>query len=393
MNFNLNLPTRVYFGQGAIKNMAAELKGYNKVMLLYGGGSIKRNGLYDEVIEFLKGAGKEFVEFGGIEPNPRYRSVLAASEVCVAEGVDLILAVGGGSVIDAAKAVALRSCNMEIDFWDLMRNPRYLDRAVSVGTILTLAATGSETNCGFVLSNLEREEKLGHGNPNVYPKFAIMDPEYTRSVPWAHTRNGVVDTIAHLLEQYFTPLDDKDNLTNLMLERIERLIKNTMIVGPKLLSDLDNYNYREELMYYAYMGLNGEIAGKVRRGDWASHGIEHALSAVYDIAHGAGLSIVFPHWMDYVVEKKPERVKRMAVNIFGVEDLGSDLVIAKEGIEKLREYLKKIDAPLTPQDEGISNLDIDKVMLAAFARDSSLGQYVNLEQEDVRAIFKSMKKS
>ncbi len=391
MNFNLNLPTRVYFGQGAIKNMSAELKSYKKIMLLYGGGSIKRNGLYDEVIEFLKDSGKEFVEFGGIEPNPRYRSVLSASEMCVAEGVDLILAVGGGSVIDAAKAVALRSRHMEVDFWDLMRNPRYLEGAVSVGTILTLAATGSETNCGFVLSNLEREEKLGHGNPDVYPKFAIMDPEYTMSVPWTHTRNGVVDTIAHLLEQYFTPLDDKDILTDLMLERIERLIKNTMTVGPKLLTDLNNYSYREELMYYAYMGLNGEIAGKVRRGDWASHGIEHALSAVYDIAHGAGLSIVFPHWMDYVVERKPHRLKRMAVNIFGVTDGEDDLAIAKEGIERLREYLKNIEAPLKPLDEGIKNLDIEKVMHAAFARDTSLGQYIRLEKEDVRAIFESMK--
>ncbi len=391
MNFNLNLPTRVYFGQGSIKNMESELKDYRKVMLLYGGGSIKRNGLYDEVVELLKREGKEFVEFGGIEPNPRYRSILAASEVCVAEGVDLILAVGGGSVIDAAKAVALRSRHMEIDFWDLMRNPRYLEGAISVGTILTLAATGSETNCGFVLTNLEREEKLGHGNLNIYPKFAIMDPEYTKSVPRPHTRNGIVDTIAHLLEQYFTPLSDQDVLTNLMLERIERLIKNTMAVGLKLLADLNNYSYREELMYYAYMGLNGEIAAKVKRGDWASHGIEHALSAVYDIAHGAGLSIVFPHWMDYVVERKPERVKRMAVNIFGVEDMGSDLAIAREGIERFREYLRKIEAPLTPRDEGIGQLDIDKVMHAAFARDSVLGHYVNLEKEDVKAIFGSMK--
>ncbi|GLI54652.1 NADH-dependent alcohol dehydrogenase [Propionigenium maris DSM 9537] len=391
MNFNLNLPTRVYFGQGSIKNMEGELKDYRKVMLLYGGGSIKRNGLYDEVIEVLKGAGKDFVEFGGIEPNPRYRSVLAASEVCVAEGVDLILAVGGGSVIDAAKAVALRSRHMEIDFWDLMRNPRYLEGAISVGTILTLAATGSETNCGFVLTNLKREEKLGHGNPNVYPKFAIMDPGYTKSVPRSHTRNGIVDTIAHLLEQYFTPLSDQDVLTDLMLERIERLIKNTMAVGPKLLGDLNNYSYREEHMYYAYMGLNGEIAGKVKRGDWASHGIEHALSAVYDIAHGAGLSIVFPHWMDYVVERKPERVKRMAVNIFEVEDKGSDLAIAREGIERFRKYLRRIEAPLTPRDEGIDQLDIDKVMHAAFARDSVLGHYVKLEEKDVRAIFESMK--
>ncbi len=391
MNFNLNLPTRVYFGKGSIKNMEGELKDYRKVMLLYGGGSIKRNGLYDEVTELLKEAGKEFVEYGGIEPNPRYRSVLAASEVCVAEGVDLILAVGGGSVIDAAKAVALRSRHMEIDFWDLMRNPRYLEGAVSVGTILTLAATGSETNCGFVLTNLEREEKLGHGNPQVYPKFAIMDPEYTKSVPWAHTRNGIVDTIAHLLEQYFTPLSDQDVLTDLMLERIERLIKNTMEVGPKLLADLTNYSYREELMYYAYMGLNGEIAGKVKRGDWASHGMEHALSAVYDIAHGAGLSIVFPHWMDYVVERKVERVKRMAVNIFGVEDKGSDLATAREGIERFREYLRKIEAPLSPREEGIGQLDIDKVMHAAFARDSVLGHYVKLEEEDVRAIFEGMK--
>jgi len=391
MNFNLNLPTRVFFGQGSIKNMEKELKGYNKVMVLYGGGSIKRNGLYDEVAELLKSAGKEFVEFGGIEPNPRYKSIRAASEVCVEEGVDLILAVGGGSVIDAAKAIALRSCHMDIDFWDLMKNPRYLDRAVSVGTILTLAATGSETNCGFVITNLEREEKLGHGNPNCYPKFAIMDPSYTKSVPKNHTRNGVVDTIAHLLEQHFTPLDDTDILTDLMLGRIEKLVKNTITVGPKLLSDLDNYSYREELMYYAYMGLNGEIAGKVERGDWASHGIEHALSAVYDIAHGAGLSIVFPHWMDYVVERKPERVKRMAVNIFGVEDIGDDLAVAKEGIAKLREYLKSIDAPITPREEGIVDLDIERVMHAAFARDSVLGQYVNLGQEEVRAIFESMK--
>jgi len=390
MKFNLNLPTRVYFGEGSIKNIEAELKEYKKVMILYGGGSVKRSGLYDEIVDLLKGFHKEFIEFGGIEPNPRLKSVEAASKVVADEGVDLILAVGGGSVIDAAKAIALKSKHTDIDFWELMRNPKYLEGAVGIGTILTLAATGSETNCGFVITNLKEREKLGHGNPHCYPKFAIMDPSYTKSVPRVHTINGVVDTIAHLLEQYFTPKTDDDVLTDLMLGRIENLIKNTMAVGPRLLSDLTIYKYREELMYYAYMALNGEIAGKVAKGDWASHGIEHALSAVYDISHGAGLSIVFPYWMEYVVPMRSDRIKRMAVNIFGVEDKGTDLEIAERGIVELRRYFRSIEAPVTLEEEGIEKLDMNGVMHAAFARDNSMGQYIKLEKADVKRIFESM---
>lgn len=390
MKFNQNLPTRVYFGRESIENIKKELTPYSKVMLLYGGGSIKRNGLYDEVCGILTALKKEYVEYGGIEPNPRYESVEKASRVCIEEGVDLILAVGGGSAIDAAKGIALKSKHPEIDFWDLMRNPRYLRGAIHIGTILTLAATGSETNCGFVLTNTREREKLGHGNPDVYPKFAIMDPEYTMTVPEVHTRNGVVDTIAHLLEQYFTPKDDEDVLTDHMLTRIEELIKRTMTVGPKLLGDLTNYSYREELMYYAYMGLNGEIGGKVDRGDWASHGLEHALSAVYDIAHGAGLSIVFPEWMSYVTEIRPERVKRMAVNIFGIEDAGEDILTAREGVKALRAYFESIGAPVTLREEGIPELDMEGVLHAAFARDSEIGRYVVLDREAVSKIFDGM---
>jgi alcohol dehydrogenase len=324
-------PTRLVFGKNQIKALKEELGRYGKkVLLVYGGGSIKRSGLYDEVMNELNEMGAEVSELSGVEPNPRLSTVKNGIKICKENDIECLLAVGGGSVIDCTKAIAA-GAKYDGDVWDLITLKAQPQEALPFGTVLTLAATGSEMNSGSVITNWDTQEKYGWGSPLVFPKFSILDPTYTFTVPKDQTIYGIVDMMSHVLEQYFhnaenTPLQDRF---------AESILLTVMETAPKLLEDLEDYDLRETILYSGTMALNGTLQMGLR-GDWGSHNIEHAVSAVYDIPHAGGLAILFPNWMRHNVDTNVKRFKQLAVRVFNVESDGrSDKEAALEGIDRL----------------------------------------------------------
>jgi alcohol dehydrogenase YqhD (iron-dependent ADH family) len=383
-NFAFYNPTRLIFGKGQIEELKNEVPKYGKkVLLVYGGGSIKRNGLYDQVINILKELDAQVWEISGVEPNPRISTVRKGVEVCKENGIDFILAVGGGSVIDCTKAIAAGT-KYDGDAWDLVTKKAVAKEALPFGTILTLAATGSEMNSGSVITNWETNEKYGWSSPATFPKFSILDPVYTFTVPRDQTIYGIVDIMSHVLEQYFhqetnTPLQDR---------YCESLLKTVIETAPKLVNDLENYEYRETILYAGTMALNGILAMGVR-GDWATHNIEHAVSAVYDIPHGGGLAILFPNWMKHVLDENVDRFKQFAVRVFDVNPEGkSDREVALEGIEALRSFWTSIGAP-----SRLADYDIDDEKLELMADKTvvkgSFGNFKKLTKEDVMEIYRA----
>lgn len=379
--FSFHNPTKLIFGRRQIERLPEELAKYGKkVLLVYGGGSIKRNGLYDEIQTLLKDRFKVY-ELPGIEPNPRLSSVYKGIEICRTEGIEVLLAVGGGSVIDATKAIAAGAL-FSGDVWDIVVGKAKASDALPLGTILTLAATGSEMNGNSVITNWQTQEKYGWGSPHVYPRFSILDPEYTKTVPKEHTIYGIVDMMAHVFEQYFhhtpnTPLQDR------MSESVLRTVIET---APLLLNDLQSYEYRETILYSGTIALNGTLSMGVQ-GDWATHNLEHAVSAVYDIPHGGGLAILFPQWMRYVIDENPARFKQFAVRVFQVEEKGrSDKEIGLEGIRRLEEFFQSIGAPSRLRDYGIGDDKIDLLVEKAMAK-GKFGKFKVLGEEETRTIY------
>lgn len=385
-NFIWYNPTKLYFGKGQIKKLNYELKNYQKVLLVYGGGSIKKISLYEDVIEILKDNEKSFFELSGVEPNPKIKTVRKGIEIVKTQKIDLILAIGGGSTIDTAKAIAVGSVSQN-DILDLLKNKYIQKEGIAIGTVLTLSATGSEMNPRCVISDDEAKLKLGLGSwevPATYPKFSICDPTYTLTVPKNQTINGVVDIISHTLEQYFNR-----NENNIIGERFaETLIKTMIDIGPKLINDLQNYQLRETMMICGTLAWNGLLRGLNNNGDWASHQIEHALSAVYDIAHGEGLAIVIPAWMEYCAEKDPSKFVVFAKNIFNIKlENKTDQEIAFEGIKAFKMFLKKIGAPQSMKDYKIKNVNIDALVEKTMLGRKTIGQYILLDANDVKKIL------
>ncbi|TJY43082.1 iron-containing alcohol dehydrogenase [Cohnella pontilimi] len=376
-------PTRLYFGEGQIRHLITETKRLgNKVLLLYGGGSIKRNGVYDAVMNALKEAGAEVLELSGVDPNPRISTVRRGAQMCNEHNIDWVLAVGGGSVIDCAKAIAAAAV-FDGDFWDVVSHKRSAQGALPIGTVLTLAATGSEMNAGSVITNEETQEKMGwSASPHTFPKFSILDPAYTVSVPKEHTVYGIVDMMSHVFEQYFHH-DEMAPVQDGFCESILRAIVQT---APKLVEDLENVELRGIIMYCGTMALNGLLSMGVT-GDWANHDMEHAVSAVYDIPHGGGLAILFPHWMDVAVEKHPERFAQLAENVFGIKPEGrSALEVGKEGIQALRDFWRSIGAPTRLSDY---NIDDSRLILMAGKATTfgPRGRFITLTLEDIADIY------
>ena len=372
-------PVKLHFGKGCITQLVNEVMPYNKVLVVYGGGSIKKNGVYDDVMSALQG--KQVFELAGVEPNPRVSTARKGIEICKAEGIDLVLAVGGGSVIDCAKLI-VAGAKSDADAWDLVTRKAPAKEALPLGTILTLAATASEMNSGSVITNLETKEKLGWGSPAVFPKFSILDPTYTFTVPQDQVVNGVVDTMTHIFEQYF------NNATNTPLtdEMSEGILRTIMDVAPKALKEPENYEYRETLMLAGTLGLNGFLAiGS--RGDWATHNIEHAVSAYYDIPHAGGLAILFPHWMRHNVHVNPARFARLAEKVFGVERNGqTDEEAALEGINRLSAFWTSIGAPNRLADYSINDSEFEEIIDHTMFN-GPFGNFNKLDREDVRAIL------
>jgi alcohol dehydrogenase len=382
-NFTFWNPTKLIFGKGQLEQVKSEIPRYGKkVLVVYGGGSIKRTGLYDKVINLLNEIDAQVFELPGVEPNPRITTARKGVEICKNEGIDVLLAVGGGSVIDCTKLIAA-GAKYDGDAWDLVTRKAAVNEALPFGTVLTLAATGSEMNSGSVITNWETNEKYGWGSPFTFPKFSILDPVHTFSVPRDQTIYGIVDMMSHVLEHYFH-LEENTLFQDRMCES---LLITVMETAPKLLKNLESYEHRATILYSGTMALNG-ILNMGYRGDWATHNLEHAVSAVYDIPHGGGLAILFPHWMKHNLKVKPERFKQLAVRVFGVDPEGKTAEEAGlEGIQKLREYWNSIGAPARLADYNIddSKLEImaDRAMVYG-----EFGNFTKLNREDVLTIYR-----
>lgn len=382
-NFDFYNPTKLIFGQGTLEALKTEVPKYGKnVLLMYGGGSIKRSGLYEKVMAELSAIDAVVTELSGVEPNPRLSTVHKGVELCREHNIDLILAVGGGSVLDCAKAVAV-GAKYEGDMWDFVERKAAAQDALPLGTVLTMAATGSEMNSGSVITNEVTKEKMGWGSIHAFPAFSILDPENTFTLPRDQTVYGMVDIMSHVLEHYF----HNDTNTPVQDGFCETLLRTVIETAPKLIEDLNNYELRETIMYCGTMALNGMVSMGFA-GDWATHNIEHAVSAVYDIPHGGGLAILFPQWMKYNIDTDPARFRKLAVNVFGVDPAGkNDKEIGLEGIEALRSFWDSIGAPKTLADYDIDDSEIGSMADKA-VRFGPFGNFCKLDREDVVEIYK-----
>lgn len=380
--FQFHNPTRIVFGRGSVEQLGALAKPFGQtVLLVYGSGSIKRSGLYESVLAQLQSIGARVSELPGIEPNPRLATVKKGIEIARANRVDLILAVGGGSVIDAAKAIAV-GVPYEGDVWDFCMRKAVIREALPLGTVLTLAATGSEMNGNSVITNWETQQKRSFGCAHAYPKFSILDPSLTFSVPHNQTVNGSVDIMSHVFEQYFSLTEN----TPLQERFCESILQTVIENVPIALAEPDHYDARANLMWAGTMALNGVISVGVAQ-DWASHAIEHEISAIYDIPHGAGLAIVFPNWMKYVHRQRLDRFVQFATRVWGIDPAGKSAEeTALAGIDATRSFFTRIGAPASLADFQIGSDRLDRMADEA-VRFGPIGSFRKLNREDVRAIL------
>ncbi|MCY0875778.1 MAG: iron-containing alcohol dehydrogenase [Firmicutes bacterium] len=378
-------PTRIYYGKGQVEtHLAEEVRHYGKkVLLVYGGGSIKKFGLYDKVMASLRDANAEVFELSGIEPNPRLSTVHKGVAICKEQGIDLVLAVGGGSVLDASKAIAAGAL-YDGDVWDFYATRKRPEAALALGTILTLSATGSEMNSGGVITNWETKQKIGSGSVHTFPKFSFCDPENTFTVSREQTTYGLVDMFSHVLESYFSHTPNTD-----LQERLCESVMQTILAhADAVLENPTDYDEREAIMYCGTMALNGMISMGMQ-GDWATHAIEHEISAFHDIPHGGGLAIIFPNWMKHVLDSGTARFAQLATRVFGIEQGSkSERDLALAGIDAVRAFFDRIGAPRTLAHYGIGR-DHFNEMAAHATRYGTVGQYKKLTAADVIAILEA----
>ncbi len=383
-DFSYQNPTRIHFGKKAINKLANELREYGKnILLVYGKASIKKIGLYDQVMNILQAEGKTVVELAGINANPRYTQLLEGARLVREHNIDLILAVGGGSVIDCAKGIAC-AAYAEGDVWQryYVNQEPVTNRVIPVGSILTMAGTGSEMNSGSVITNEAENLKIGRVYPLalVTPRFSILNPEYTYSVPKYQMISGIFDIFSHLMEQYFSGDDDctSDYL-------IEGLMLSLISASRKAIVNQEDYEARSNIMWCATMGLN-KILGLSKTQDWEVHMIEHQLGAYTDCAHGIGLAIISPAYYRYIYRDGLHKFVRYAKVVWGVEDKGQgDDAIALEGINRLEAFIAELGIPATLREVGAT-----EEMLPLIANSTALGGgYKQLNAEDILAILKA----
>lgn len=358
LNFTFCAPTEFVFGRG-VETSAGKMiasRGGRKALVHFGGGSVLRSGLLERVLKSLDEAGVAHVELGGVQPNPRASLVRRGIELARQEQADFILAVGGGSVIDSSKAIAL-GVPYEGDFWDFFMGRAKPQVNLPVGVVLTLAAAGSEGSTSCVISNEEGGFKRGVNTELNRPRFALMNPELTMTLPPYQTACGATDMMAHVLERYFTNEPDVD-LTDRLCEAVLVAIKEA---APIAMREPDNYNARAQLMWAGTLAHNNSL-GVGREGDWASHQIEHELSALYDVAHGAGLAVVFPAWMRYQLDHDPARFAQLAVRVWGCEmDFVHPERTGLQGIECFERFLTELGMPTTMRQLGAREEDIPAI--------------------------------
>ena len=383
-NFNFYAPTYFAFGKGKESEVGTLVKrfGGSKVLLHYGGGSIKRNGVFDSVVKSLNEAEIPYVELGGVKPNPRSGLVYEGIALCKKEKVDFILAVGGGSAIDSAKAISL-GVLYDGDFWDFYCGKKVPEKALPIGTVLTIAAAGSEGSSSSVITNEQTMLKWSVGSDVVRPKFSVLNPEFTCTLPAYQTACGITDMMIHVCERYFTNTKDVETTDRLC----EGLLKAIIEEAPKLMNDLENYQARANIMW-AGMIAHNNILGVGRAQDWASHAIEHELSALYDCAHGAGLAVIAPAWMKFVYKHDVNRFAQFAVRVWGCDmDFACPERTALEGIHRFESFLKSIGMPVTFAQLGAKEEDIP-FMVQQLCKRESVGVFVKIGAKEAEEIYR-----
>ncbi|WP_049690132.1 iron-containing alcohol dehydrogenase [Anaerococcus jeddahensis] len=384
LDFTYNIPTKIHFGKDALDFVGEEVKKYSdKVLITYGGGSIKKNGVYDKIIKELKNSGVEIFELSGIEPNPRIDSVREGVKIIKENNIGVILAVGGGSTIDASKFMAAGAC-ADFDPWEFISKGKPMSPAIPLLAVLTMAATGSEMDCGGVITNPETKEKLSSGHPDTRPKVSFLNPEITYSVSEFQTACGSSDILSHIFESYFNVNDSM-----FMLDRImESLMKTVIKYGPIAMKDPKNYEARANLMWASSWAINDFIADSSKAA-WTVHPIEHELSAFYDITHGLGLAILTPRWMEYVLsEKTVHKFYDLGVNVFDIDKNLDQMEVAKKAIEKTKEFFFDtlgLDSNL--KDIDIDEKYFDQMSKKACGKNGKINGFVELHPEDVKKIY------
>lgn len=381
-NFDYMTPTRLIFGRDAIAKLPEVMTRFGKkILLTYGGGSIKKIGLYQKVLELLKGY--DIVELPGIQPNPKYDpSVLDGVRLCKEHNVDVILSVGGGSVLDCSKAIAA-GAKYDGDPWDLISYKVKAKAALPIVDIITLAATGSEYDCGGVISRTETNDKIGYIDPLLFPVVSILDPVYTFTVSKKQTAAGIADAMNHTIEQYFV-----EDSTLLNDGFCESMLRSLMINGRKCLENPEDYTARAEMMLACTYGCNGILALGNSYSGWPCHGIEHALSAYYDITHGEGLAIITPRWMRHILnERTIDRFVKYGINVFGIDPTLPKQEIAKKAIDATYEFFKSINIPMHLREVGIDDSRIDEMAHHIAINEGLDKAYAPLTEQDIKEIL------
>lgn len=381
-NFDYMTPTRLIFGRDAIAKLPEVMTQFGKkILLTYGGGSIKKIGLYQKVLEMLKGY--DIVELPGIQPNPKYDpSVLDGVRLCKEHNVDVILSVGGGSVLDCSKAIAA-GAKYDGDPWDLISYKVKAKAALPIVDILTLAATGSEYDCGGVISRTETNDKIGYIDPLLFPVVSILDPVYTFTVSKKQTAAGIADAMNHTIEQYFV-----EDSTLLNDGFCESMLRSLMTNGRKCLENPEDYTARAEMMLACTYGCNGILALGNSYSGWPCHGIEHALSAYYDITHGEGLAIITPRWMRHILsERTMDRFVKYGINVFGIDPTLPKQEIAGKAIDATYEFFESINIPMHLREVGIDDSRINEMAHHIAVNEGLDKAYVPLTEQDIKEIL------
>lgn len=384
-NFMFISPTKFAFGKGQESNAGKLIKEYggSRILIHYGGGSAIKSGLLERVKTALDGEGLFYIELGGVKPNPRDTLIYEGIKLCKENGIDFILAVGGGSVIDSSKGIAIGAL-YDGDFWDFYGTGKEVTSALPIGTILTIAAAGSEGSGASVVTKEDTQLKRDVGSDLLRPKFSILNPELTQTLPPFQTACGAADIMAHIFERYFTNTKEVEVTDRLCEALLLTMIKET----PRVIEDPNNYEARANIMWAGTVAHN-DIIGVGRDQDWNSHRIEHELSGLYDVAHGAGLAVIMPSWMEYVMKHDVMRFAKVATRVWGKEmDFDNPEITAMEGIKAFRAFLKSIGLPINFEELGAKEEDIPYLVKTLGLGDGRTGGFMSLSSDDIASIYK-----
>ncbi|MFZ5976015.1 MAG: iron-containing alcohol dehydrogenase [Bacillota bacterium] len=384
LNFDYSIPTKIFFGRDRLSVLAKQVMRYgSRVLLVYGGGSIKRTGLYDKVTGIFKENGISFWELGGVQPNPRITKVNEGIAICREHGIELVLAVGGGSTIDTAKVIGA-GCAYDGDAWDIVLDRKKIKNVIPIASIPTIAATGSEMDAIAVISNLETKQKCATAHGGMFPKFSILDPTYTFSVPRNQTAAGTADIMSHIFESYFSSTKE----AFLQDRMAEALMKTCIQYGRKAMDEPENYEARANLMWTSSLAING-LLGYGKESVWSVHTMEHELSAYYDITHGVGLAILTPYWMEYGLNDDTlYKFVEFGINVWGLDSGQDAYAIARGAIEKTKEFFKSLEMPSTLHEVGIGE-EYLKEMAKNVTLKKNIGGLIPLDTQDVLNIYKA----